>query len=184
MALTRLPQLFWALMLVGSVVVLFFADSVLTFVISLQEGARELGWVAIALWLPAYVLIALGLPANTVSCVMAGLFYGWWAVLLCVGWGALCASSIGFLLCRRLGRARIEGFVASRRPLAALKLAVEERALLVTAVARCCPVIPFGQCTLVLSVSRIEVRSTLACNPQKLCLLGPIIFRWSAAIDG
>ena len=85
-----------------------------------------------------------------------------WVVLLCVGWGALCASSIGFLLCRRLGRARIERFVASRRPLAALKLAVEERALLVTAVARCCPVIPFGQCTLVLSVSRIEVRSTLA----------------------
>ena len=71
--------------------------------------------------------------------------------------------------------AQVENLESSRdqtsSELAALKLAVEERALLVTAVARCCPVIPFGQCTLVLSVSRIEARSTLACGAQKLCLL-------------
>ena len=82
--------------------------------------------------------------------------------MLCVGWGALCASSIGLLLCRWLGRTRIEHFVESKPALLALKLAVEERPLLVTGMARCCPVFPFGQCTIVLSVSRIEVRhSTL-----------------------
>ena len=135
----------WALLMLAPIVGVVLLGDVKEMAVDLQEGARELGWVAIAIWMPLYVLIACGLPANTISCVLAGLFYGWWAVLLCLVWGALCASSIAFVLCRRCFRAPIERLVDSKRLLTALKLAVEDKALLVTMVARICPVVPFGQ---------------------------------------
>ena len=74
--LARLARIFWGVMLLASIVVMFFAGSIKDLAIESQEKVRDLGWVAVAVWMPMYVLIACGLPANTVSCVMAGLFYG------------------------------------------------------------------------------------------------------------
>lgn len=157
-AMQIFTKLFWLLIIGLTVAGFALGGDIQQFLADSQDVARESKFLVVPGIMALYILVAVGAPpGNTWLCVLAGLFYGWWALLLCLGWGALCASSIGFLLCRTFGRAQIERMVERKPRMKALRLAINDNALFVTAVARVSPILPFGPSTVVMSVSTVEV---------------------------
>jgi uncharacterized membrane protein YdjX (TVP38/TMEM64 family) len=138
---------------------LAMSESLQQFISDSQQAAQDSAELVIPVMMAAYIPVAVGAPpGNTFLCITSGLFYGWWGLLICLGWGAICASSAGFLLCRTFGRRGIEQLVSTRPRMQALKLALDENAFLVTVVARVSPILPYGPSTVVMSVSAIELR--------------------------
>ena len=151
--------LFW-LVIIGLTIAGFtMSESLQQFISDSQQAAQDSAELVIPVMMAAYIPVAVGAPpGNTFLCITSGLFYGWWGLLICLGWGAICASSAGFLLCRTFGRRGIEQLVSTRPRMQALKLALDENAFLVTVVARVSPILPYGPSTVVMSVSAIELR--------------------------
>jgi uncharacterized membrane protein YdjX (TVP38/TMEM64 family) len=168
----RCSQLFWLVILGLTITGFVISDDLQRLVTESQQTAKESPGVVIPLMMAVWVLVAVGAPpGNTFLCIMSGLLYGWWGLFICLGWGAVCASSIGFLVCRMFGLSHIERMVERRPWMQALKRAIDENGAFVTVVARVSPILPFGPSTVVLSVSAIEVSypapSLLVCR----CLL-------------
>ncbi len=154
----RCSQLFWLVILGLTITGFVLSDNLQRLVTQSQQTAKESPGVVIPVMMAVWVLVAVGAPpGNTFLCITSGFFYGWWGLFICLGWGALCASSIGFLACRMFGRSHIERMVDRRPRMQALKRAVDENSAFVTVVARVSPILPFGPSTVVMSVSAIKV---------------------------
>lgn len=155
----RCSQLFYLVLLGLTITGFAMGDSLQRLVTKSQQTAQEFPGVVIPLMMAVWVLVALGgPPGNTFLCITSGLLYGWWGLFICLGWGALCASSIGFLVCRMFGQSNIERMLERRPRMRALKEAVDENGLFITVVARVSPILPYGPTTVLMSASAISLQ--------------------------
>ena len=154
----RCSQLFYLAVIGLTVAGFVLGDHLQQLISDSQQTAKEFPGIVIPLMMVVWVLVAVGgPPGNTFLCITVGLLYGWSGLFICLGWGALCASSVGFLVCRKFGRSHIQRMVERRPRMQALKRAIDEHGFPVTFVARVSPILPFGPSTVVMSISAIEV---------------------------
>ena len=120
------------------------------------EWIRTLGSVGALLFVAAFIVAALiSLPAS-VFAAAAGLIYGFGGGAAVALTGAICASTIGFLLARHVFRERVEGFARTHNKFAAMDRALGEQGWKIVGLLRLSPVMPLGLSTYLFGVTSIE----------------------------
>ncbi|MDQ6809008.1 MAG: TVP38/TMEM64 family protein [Verrucomicrobiota bacterium] len=120
------------------------------------EWIRTLGVTGVALFILAFVGAALiSLPAS-VFAAAAGLIYGFSGGAAVALTGAICASTLGFLLARHVFRERVEAFARTHKKFAAIDRALGLQGWKIVGLLRLSPVMPLGLSTYLFGVTSIE----------------------------
>ncbi len=120
------------------------------------EWIRTLGVAGVFLFVVVFVAAALiSLPAS-VFAAAAGLIYGFGGGAVVAITGAICASTLGFLLARHVFRERVEGYAKTHRKFAAIDRALGEQGWKIVGLLRLSPVMPLGLSTYLFGVTSIE----------------------------
>lgn len=119
------------------------------------EWIRTLGFAGALIFIVAFVLAALiSLPAS-VFAAAAGLVYGFAGGAVVALTGAVCASTLGFLLARHVFRDRIEAYARTHQKFAAIDRALGEQGWKIVGLLRLSPVMPLGLSTYLFGVTSV-----------------------------
>lgn len=120
------------------------------------EWIRTLGFAGALIFIVAFVVASLiSLPAS-VFAAAAGLIYGFGGGAAVALTGAICASTLGFLLARHVFRERVEAFARTHKKFAAIDYALGRQGWKIVGLLRLSPVMPLGISTYLFGVTSIK----------------------------